>query len=492
MSIFSVSDTCLLLYDQLIRLVQGSSLTTRSGLLLGLLVFSGTAFSQNCDAITLESITNPGVYNVAILRESDGLRNGPGYSGATVYYPTDATPPYANIVIVPGYLSAETTVQDWGPYLASHGIVTMTIGTNGPVFFQFPPQRRDALLDAIVTLKAENIRAGSPLNGSIATDKFAVAGWSMGGGGAQLAAASDPDIKAVMGFCPWLTPASPSDLNHAVPLLIFSGQVDPTAPPSQHADIHYAVTPATTDKLIYEIAGGNHSVANGPDGGDGDVGRIAVSWLKQFMEEEDCYCPLLLDTPATASRYTTNVECPETGLPVELLTLSAAAAGKTNVVSWTTANEVGSEGFDVQRSNNATDWRTEGFVSSRNLAAVQAYDWVDHAPLSGSSYYRLVSRDLDGATQQSPVVSVTRSNDDFDFSLWPNPAKNRFELNISGIDASSTAATVQLFTAAGRLVYEQDMRSATLEVDVSALPPGAYVVRLIRENQAITRKLLLQ
>src|SRR5690554_873891 len=80
--------------------------------------------SQDCPPLTRDSITDPGVYSVGILTESDSIRNGPGYSGATIYYPMDATPPFASIAIVPGFVSPESTIQDWGPFYASHGIVT--------------------------------------------------------------------------------------------------------------------------------------------------------------------------------------------------------------------------------------------------------------------------------------------------------------------------------------------------------------------------------
>ena len=36
-----------------------------------------------------------GPYNVDLIYESDGLRNGPYYSGATLYYPIDAPEPFA-------------------------------------------------------------------------------------------------------------------------------------------------------------------------------------------------------------------------------------------------------------------------------------------------------------------------------------------------------------------------------------------------------------
>ena len=129
-------------------------------LLLCLSMFAGSSKAQSCDPLTLDSITDPGIYSVGILTESNGLRNGPDYSGATLYYPTDATPPFASIAMVPGFISFQSSIQDWGPFLASHGIVAMTLGTNS--LFDDPYDRRDALLDAIVTITEENTRSGSP------------------------------------------------------------------------------------------------------------------------------------------------------------------------------------------------------------------------------------------------------------------------------------------------------------------------------------------
>jgi len=257
----------------------------------------------------LDSISNPGEYTYGSLTESDGIRNGPGYSGATIYYPTNATPPFTGMVIVPGYVSPQSSIQNWGPFLASHGIVTMTIGTNS--FFDQPEDRRDALLDALITLKEENIRSGSPLLGNLDITRLAVGGWSMGGGGAQLAAKTDTTLKAVMALCPWLNTSqlTAADLNHPVPILFFSGEYDGVAPPAAHADVHYNYTPFSTSKMLFEIASGNHSVANDPIGGGGYVGKIAVAWLKNFLVGDTCYCPLVLNTPPTASKYLLNVNC---------------------------------------------------------------------------------------------------------------------------------------------------------------------------------------
>lgn len=251
---------------------------------------------------TLQSVTQPGPYQVARYREKDGLRNGPRYRGATVYYPVDGPAPFASIVIVPGYISPERSIRAWGPFYASHGIVAMTIGTNRPQ--DDPAARRRALLDAITSLKLENRRVNSPLNGRLAVTRFAVSGWSMGGGGALEAATRAPQLKAVVALCPW----NPyQTFSHRVPVLFLAGQRDRLAPVADNALRHYDKTPATTPKLFFEVRDEGHWIANMPQGGDGAIGRLALSWLKVYLEDDLRYRPFLLQRPASASRFRNNL-----------------------------------------------------------------------------------------------------------------------------------------------------------------------------------------
>lgn len=263
--------------------------------------------SVSCDSLAQITLLNPGPYSVSSLDESDNIRNGPDYAGAHIYYPTNASGPLSSIVLVPGFMNFESTLQNWGPFLAAHGIVTMTIGAN--YLTDSPTQRKAALLDAIVTLKAEQIRIGSPLYYSLDINNFAVGGFSMGGGGAQLAAVSDPTIKAVIALNPFLSNASEADLNHNSPVLITSGELDFIASPNLHANVHYTVTPDSTPKQLYEIQNAGHDPLIGPNGGYGEVGMKVLSWLQAFLIDNHCYCPPILTVPTTASEFSHNIVC---------------------------------------------------------------------------------------------------------------------------------------------------------------------------------------
>ena len=191
------------------------------------------------------------------------------FVSATLYYPDPAEqgPPLLPlIVLVGGWGCGEQAMAAWGPFYASHGIVAMTIGTPTP-FKDQPPDRSRALLDAVSALQAEHTRAGSPLHGRLDVESVGVQGWSLGGGGAQLAAMANPAlIKCAVALSPHsgFTPF-PAQLSQTVPVLIIVGQNDRVANPVKFAWPHYRATGAS--KVILEVRGGDHAAGNGPTGG---------------------------------------------------------------------------------------------------------------------------------------------------------------------------------------------------------------------------------
>ncbi len=60
-------------------------------------------------------------------------------------------------------------------------------------------------------------------------------------------------------------------------------------------------------------------MANTPNGGNGAVGKIALSWLKLYLDDNDCYCPLLTEellvNPPAASKVLSSFECELLSVP---------------------------------------------------------------------------------------------------------------------------------------------------------------------------------
>jgi len=228
---------------------------------------------------------------------SAGLRDGPAYGTQTLYVPQGAEPPFAAVAIVPGFNTPESSIQAWGPFLASHGIVALTIGTNTPT--DSAQLRSSALLDALATIRAENTRAGSPLAGKLASDRLGIMGWSLGGGGTLIAASSTPSLKAAITMAAYGPGAQyPQD---QVPTLFLAGSADPNA--GGQSQGMFASLPGTTPKMLFEVQGGPHEVGNDPQNANGEIGRYGLSWLEVFLVGDDRYRQFLSETPSQASDF---------------------------------------------------------------------------------------------------------------------------------------------------------------------------------------------
>jgi dienelactone hydrolase len=261
---------------------------------------AGTAgAAMTGDAPTMQSASSAGTYKVVTY--TSGYKDGANFADATVHYPSDATPPFPIVAVVPGFVSPQSSIQAWGPFLASHGIVTMTIGTNSPAD---PPATRElALMDAIDSLIAENTRQDGPLMGKLDVTKKATMGWSMGGGGTLLAANDHPDLKASISMCGWNPGVTyPKD---TVPTLMFAATADPLA--GGQSQGFYASIPMTTPKELYEVNGGSHFIANDPANENKQIGLYGLSWLEVYLVGDTRYEQFLTVMPMNSSTFTNNL-----------------------------------------------------------------------------------------------------------------------------------------------------------------------------------------
>ncbi len=270
-----------------------------------------------------------GPYQYSTITESQGLRNGPDYRDGVLYYPEDGNPPFKSVVITPGFGGGSSSMSSWGAFFASHGFTALVIGPNDEINDSHQ-QRGEGLIDGIETIRQENNRSASPLNGLIDTESFTVSGYSMGGGASHNAALMDSSIKAVVSLNPTvlfedcdLCPSSsyegeifciclaPELIEHYIPSLIFAGEVEINELEAYAGllgqDV-YANLPSETQKIMFEGAGGGHGSAAYPSG---EVSEYILAFMSYYVMEDDSACEELLEIPSSASEYLTNIVCQE-------------------------------------------------------------------------------------------------------------------------------------------------------------------------------------
>jgi|TARA_R110000850_G_scaffold135112_1_gene256260 dienelactone hydrolase len=234
-----------------------------------------------------------GPFSVRNARVSSSVR---GFGGGTIYYPTGTTGTMGAIVVIPGYVSPESSIAWWGPKMASHGFVVMTIATNRTT--DQPSSRATQINAALDYLISQNSTSGSPVRNMIDTDRLGVMGWSMGGGG-TLRVASQNRLKAAIPLAPYDTI---SFRNVDAPTLIFGCESDTVAPVRNHASPFYNQIPAGTDKAFVELNGGSHTCANGGNQYNDVLSRLGVSWMKRHLDNDTRYSQFLCGPNHTSDR----------------------------------------------------------------------------------------------------------------------------------------------------------------------------------------------
>ncbi|WP_210513606.1 T9SS type A sorting domain-containing protein [Hymenobacter terricola] len=175
-------------------------------------------------------------------------------------------------------------------------------------------------------------------------------------------------------------------------------------------------------------------------------------------------------------------------LPVRLTAFDAKRVGTDALITWQTASEVNSKGYDIQVSTNGTEFRTLTSVPSAapNLVRTTDYRYVDkEANKSGLRYYRLRQVDLDGKETFFAPVSVSFDGKAAASSLsaYPNPFTSGDELKLDVQSAASGKGQLRITDMTGRTIRQEaiDVASGVTTMTVSnfgSLKAGVYLVRV--------------
>lgn len=239
---------------------------------------------------SLEASTGPFTYTTTTVSSSAAN----GYGGGTIYHPTNVAGSFAAIAVAPGFTENQSHINWWGPRLASHGFVVITIDTK--TGSDQPDSRATQLMAALNQLKTFNTTSSHPIYGKVDPNRMGVMGHSMGGGGTLIAARDNPGLKAAIPFAPWNS-ASTDFSKVTVPTLIIACEGDTIASVDQHASPFYESIPTSVKKAYLEINDGDHSCANSGNSFTAMNGKYGVSWMKRFMDEDTRYSPYLCGAP---------------------------------------------------------------------------------------------------------------------------------------------------------------------------------------------------
>jgi hypothetical protein len=185
-------------------------------------------------------------------------------------------------------------------------------------------------------------------------------------------------------------------------------------------------------------------------------------------------------------------------LPVSLINFRATyiASNNTTQLKWSTAQEINSKFFIVERSvDGGSNWITLGSVNAAgNSSSFKNYEFTDLSPQRGTDLYRLREVNIDNSYTYSRIVNINISSAlSTYFSLYPNPTHGYAYVYTT---VSTTApATIQVIDVNGKLIRQQRSTitaSTPYRLDLGGVQPGIYFVRINYDGEAIVNKLIVK
>lgn len=182
-------------------------------------------------------------------------------------------------------------------------------------------------------------------------------------------------------------------------------------------------------------------------------------------------------------------------LPVTWLSFTAEKSGANTVLlNWSTANELNNDHFEVERSNDGSNFAMiTNIKAGANPNQVQKYAYTDKAAQQGDNYYRVKQVDLDGRFTYTDIKKVTLDGASTFFSIRPNPAVDKA---ILVANTRLNNVRISMVSTTGKIVYTTTQiivnAGDVLTIPVSNLAKGIYMIKITSDEGNKTEKLVVQ
>ena len=196
----------------------------------------------------------------------------------------------------------------------------------------------------------------------------------------------------------------------------------------------------------------------------------------------DRITPIIVGNVQTSNDNSSAIFTTTGVLPLKLLSFTAQKQACTANLAWKTTNEVNVDHFEVEMSDNGgTTFTRVGTVPQAITTSMEKNYSFSYAMQSGKAHlFRIKIIDKEsGNISYSPIARINSgcSTTQDVVSVYPSPAKSGITLNVTDASLFNTKAAV--VDVNGRLQLNFIVSGTAVDVDVSKLAPGMYMIRLM-------------
>jgi hypothetical protein len=166
-------------------------------------------------------------------------------------------------------------------------------------------------------------------------------------------------------------------------------------------------------------------------------------------------------------------------LPLNLLNFTLTKSGSSNLLKWSTSQEINTSSFEIQRSADGRTFAAIGNVNAGRKSTQNDYQFTDANPLGGTNYYRLKIIDADGKFAYSPIVWASNVNI-ASIVIYPIPIKDKITMKLNSV--TENVYNVIVTDVQGHVVlrttFSVDAGTTVKEINATSLKQGTYFVKI--------------
>ena len=169
----------------------------------------------------------------------------------------------------------------------------------------------------------------------------------------------------------------------------------------------------------------------------------------------------------------------------KVLSLSAAVEPNRTRIEWINNTGASNDFFQIEKLNTVTGvFETLENVKSLSSLDMEHYVSYDTKPIEGDNFYRINAISFDGSNNFSDVQKVNFKGLAGSLSIFPNPADEVLNIDLSNYKGS--AVSLFVYNHLGQAVITQQIDKVSdgvIQIDISNQQMGNYLLRVYSKGK---------
>jgi len=185
-------------------------------------------------------------------------------------------------------------------------------------------------------------------------------------------------------------------------------------------------------------------------------------------------------------------------LPIELSIFEGKATDAGNQIIWQTASEIDNAYFELLKSQDGLNFTAIAKIDGAgNTNSKTDYAFLDRNGIASTSYYQLRTTDYNSNVGHSRMIAVSNTakvNSIKLNAIVPHPIDNEAMVHV--LSSKVESAQLKLYDLKGNTLKQIESNLSignnTINLDVSALQAGIYILKIVSESGILSEKVVVE